>query len=860
MPDDGVIQIGTQVDLGPLKSGMGEFESVTKAALQQVALAQIAAKQASKDYLEVQKQFGAIAASNAQAAAIVTEEFGHQRAAVQELASAKKNLADIESAFKASLESETAAVAADTAAVEGLARAHSHTVSEVAAASGAIRVFEGNLPIRAVERFAVTTLGLGPILQAAFPVIGAIALTEMLVKVGAEMKKAYEEAEKLGETIKREFDDATAKVLLHNDELHVTNDRLENLIAKYSHQPENNLKLALDEAKVAADKLGDSLSSDIDKTLKLLEKNQTGFLSRAIFDQQDNKYVGEGAKRFQQQIADIRDAGLEAVRNATTETQAAAARAALNKNVADAYRGELQRVRDQENTARALQKEKETGSGSKASAFSRTDLSHEAAGIKDQTDLIETLKGYRQQLAANLDSIDLTNTNQKLETGANTAKAKFDNAKAGAETQRKAAREQMQEFEKEYSKLQSDHLLSVNEELNFWQRKLAALKEGSANFLKVQEKVGADYQRLFKEKVADQKGLDKENAAGAPGSNQFAQSLGAGDGSYVDSIFKAMRKDQEKDGRDTLAALKANFDEQYKAIDDGFKREEQRVKDHAQLGLISPKNEQGQLTQLHTADHTAQSANLQGRMDATDDPKAYEALLKQKQELDQKYALLHQADTTKMLLLDEQKYKQFFTTLNSGMQAAMNGWLQGTQTMSQAFGKMFDSILVSLFDFVEQWLLKKAEMWVLEQVFGDQARTQEAASTSATNVLEASSYAAVAGANALATTLDPAYAAAMFGVGMTFASLAAFEKGGIVGGSVGTAVPILAHAGERVLTAQQTQVFERTMSGSGGGGDTHIHISPQINALDGQSAAQAVKGLMPHLMREVSRTVRLSNL
>jgi hypothetical protein len=45
-------------------------------------------------------------------------------------------------------------------------------------------------------------------------------------------------------------------------------------------------------------------------------------------------------------------------------------------------------------------------------------------------------------------------------------------------------------------------------------------------------------------------------------------------------------------------------------------------------------------------------------------------------------------------------------------------------------------------------------------------------------------------------------------------ALAAFEKGGIVGGPAGAAVPIVAHAGERVLNVAQTRNFETLVSNS----------------------------------------------
>jgi hypothetical protein len=63
-----------------------------------------------------------------------------------------------------------------------------HTVPQMAAASAALRTLEGHLSIRAAERFITTFRGMGPVLQAAFPVFGAIAflgfVEQMVSKIG----------------------------------------------------------------------------------------------------------------------------------------------------------------------------------------------------------------------------------------------------------------------------------------------------------------------------------------------------------------------------------------------------------------------------------------------------------------------------------------------------------------------------------------------------------------------------------------------------------------------------------------------------------------------------------------------------
>lgn len=107
------------------------------------------------------------------------------------------------------------------------------------------------------------------------------------------------------------------------------------------------------------------------------------------------------------------------------------------------------------------------------------------------------------------------------------------------------------------------------------------------------------------------------------------------------------------------------------------------------------------------------------------------------------------------------------------------------------------------------------------------------------NVAEVTADAAVAAAGTMAywsainPPIAPAMAAAAFAETEAYAGLAAFEAGGIVSGGNGLPVPIMAHAGERVLSAPQTQNFERMVNGGGGSSHTtHINYSPHVSAFD----------------------------
>lgn len=78
-----------------------------------------------------------------------------------------------------------------------------HAIPRIAAASGAIREFEGTLPIRAVERFLSDTLGLGNALQALFPIVGAIATIGIGAKLANEFDPAIKAQKELTEATKK---------------------------------------------------------------------------------------------------------------------------------------------------------------------------------------------------------------------------------------------------------------------------------------------------------------------------------------------------------------------------------------------------------------------------------------------------------------------------------------------------------------------------------------------------------------------------------------------------------------------------------------------------------------------------------
>jgi hypothetical protein len=148
------------------------------------------------------------------------------------------------------------------------------SVTGVQAVSGALRVMEGNVTnnLRAAERWAASLPGVANALKVAFPAVGAIAFAGVLSELGGKVHNFFKEVQEAPAKINDAFRALNEPLRTTNDQLQLANDRLENDIAKLEGKRQNNLKVALDEARVAADQLADSLDKSLGGLTKLLQE------------------------------------------------------------------------------------------------------------------------------------------------------------------------------------------------------------------------------------------------------------------------------------------------------------------------------------------------------------------------------------------------------------------------------------------------------------------------------------------------------------------------------------------------------------------------------------------------------------
>jgi hypothetical protein len=218
----GGVSVTIEGDLGPLgvafteaqakaqQAGAGVAAAFT-AGSKTIAGAQAAVKTATENLASAQKQLASfIVAGNAEAIAAVA---GYRA----ELAAATANLTQIAGAAAAAAGAQVSLAAGAEVATVAL---HSE-VSEIQAASGALRVLEGSGGIRAAERLLTMVPGLGAALKMAFPLVGAIALYEAFDKLIGKASGLKEAEDELAQQTKA-TDDAFSKFVHTIDSINVS--------------------------------------------------------------------------------------------------------------------------------------------------------------------------------------------------------------------------------------------------------------------------------------------------------------------------------------------------------------------------------------------------------------------------------------------------------------------------------------------------------------------------------------------------------------------------------------------------------------------------------------------------------------
>lgn len=704
---------------------------------------------------------------------------------------------------------------AQEAAAKRLAAASEETAAKVsgmdrAMASAGVRIAAGTANMGmmggALGRVAAASSTLAPILAAAFPLAVGLLFVDMLQRAIESYQKWIE----LGEQTVHGLNDQTLSIRAQNDALDVTNARLENQIAKLEHRPENFLAVALAEDKVRADELAKSLGDALQKTVQLLEAGP-GIFSEIFLGKGDVSAVGDLLKPLERQYQ------LAQLSND----------AAAEKNVLLQAQTVLQQKLAEEQAQ---------------SATIEPSLEGSATVIGREKD-IDAVNAYKAALAGVNDMlarIGKTATNSADEhklASDQTAKQAIDAAnkisdrdgELNEDMQRNAAKE-LKSFE-ELQKGKLELAAQVQKELT---RIAEEAAKATAATLKSIDKESADaYVSSWREAIKSQ---DEAFRASQRGSERQIQGVGAqaslatagvSGGPITSAIHGEATKEQMTIAASAMAAAQAaaaNYNLQLAAI----ARAQAQVDTSTTAGVDEYRQLQTQLDQISRQYDAANDASQRWG----------NTMLQLAAQLKANFGTIGTAMTS-AIDTGAQSFNSNFVKMAQGGQSF-------GAVMQKTWSAMAESFITSILRMAERWVAAE----VLKLAATKAAGAAATESSLAQNAVQKLSAAKTAAAQAMTTVPFPLD---LVVAPIVFAAAMAFEKGGIVPGPSGSAMPALVHGGEGILPAKMTTLLMHSadnfgkgtrgggeMPGSSPGRPVNFHMHTTVNTLTSEGMQDAL--------------------
>ena len=849
-----ILQIGAAVDIAEFKAGMEQAAQNTRAAAGEMSQAfQALAAESQATTTEISSAWVRTAESSVAFARAKDQVRAASRAAKQaedddaaalaNLALAQQRAATAAAELAAAQKATMAASSQAAGAAEELAAATGHTGAQMAYASGAIRVFEGTLPIRAVERFITTTLGLGPLLTAAFPIVGLIALSEMLVRIAGKVVDLYENFVELKdvqeELIGVEERLARATIASFEQTQRLAEEHLRN-----TGKLVDAAQLHLQNLQSRPIDLGQFLKTDeIDKKLKELPEAMREDFKRTFTSILPGDISGL-IDRLKTSIGKAQSE-IESAQRTQTATEAGA--------VGSPY-----------------------GAGSTAAPgmFTERDVNQQKALIEIYSGLLQHLQQLQEQTAAET-QVATDQVGRAHEEEARKAEEAARRIQAAMRQKVDALRASDEEA---LDDMRSAGTLSLGTEQRFLEQRLAVEAAYPERVRALRHQLSEVLQREAQEQikihVALVKSVEENNRAMEEAEKQDTAALQKDLDERLRQEQENLKQQQEIDKTRLEGALEA--DEQQVRMQQAQLARQQSLGGSGWNPLASKAQELAALREQQALEERILALKIeQARIDAesaTDDIKREQALNRLAAAQAQ-YNLKVYEDQTKTLQLQQEQYQRFFNTVNDGLSRAVTSWISGQQKFSTSMARMWNDMvttfLTNLLKMELQWVENELVMTLTHQA-GNTARVASDATAAAQSqsislasalqqqlaaakVAAGNTWAAVSAIPVIGPILAPPAAAA------AFAAVLAFEQGGLV---PATGLAML-HANEMVLPAALSQHVMDTAGGGGatGGGvsSVHVHYSPTINGSgsDLKSMLSAHADHIGNIVRQQMRKGRL---
>jgi hypothetical protein len=387
-----------------------------------------------------------------------------------------------------------------------------HSVPQMSAASAAVRALEGNMThnIRAAERFISTTLGLAPLLEKAFPIIGAVALGAAVVEVGKQLIDFGGRAEDLARTMGvgwlqgaiYELTGVGKEVRALEDDMKRMNEELDASFRKrkqYVADQVRDKSGPVEGAGIESQGLQQQINASRTRILNL-EKQLAA--AQAIVDMPQHGKIQQGDfERDQSARAQARSLGVST----------------------DPDQARMQR----DDMLRNLEREK--------GAIAQLQM--------EQSRIIRD--GGKQQAADQQRAVELYNQNE---------------ARA-LEQMRKASEARMRVLQEEFAKINSISPMNEGQVLSFWNKALPQFDPKSPQFQEILSRVGTAAEKIHQkfQEALKKIGKEEEKLSAESGSGKAGVLFGFGDIGLFISGNEAVLAAQQK-AKSAQAAINAEWE------------------------------------------------------------------------------------------------------------------------------------------------------------------------------------------------------------------------------------------------------------------------------------------------------------
>lgn len=691
MADDGIVKIGTVVDVSGLQSGMAEARQVVQTSTDSMEMA----------FQKFAATTAETAVSQANLRAVLSQLVSGQipytlatkalTPALMEQSAATRNLQEAKAALLALEEKEPAVVRSG--------------ISARMAASSELRVLSGNFQgsTRAAGALLAMLPGVGEAIQSAFAVFGIVAFAEIAVEAGEKLYKAFDLGGQRARQTQQDIRAVNQELERSSTSLDVQIDKLQQEQAKLERIPFNGTKLVLDQAAEAAQNLADKLDQVVDREKKAIEGMSASFPQR-IFGQSQTGYEQTMLSEHAKWIGEAK----------TQQDQ-------LNESTS--YGNSLQtRLADLKAKQAAADKAAESSSG-------ETGI---VADYSREIQAVQQMISWQEQEQSNIKKTIQLNEQEgatqqaRDKRGAQTIGDSA--ARKAAEAERKANTIAIQADRSHLEAQKAVHAMTALEEAQYWENVALLSKSGSrryANALdesnkslarfqqqtsELSKRVGTELEATWQQGEAAAKKATKAQDDLAQAVSAAGEKMKAAQDAAAISLQEAGLRAGEASGRiNGLAAAQMQAQLHAKA----YREELERL--DAELTRIStdnspdvdPKQRQKQIGDLQ-----AQKVQVQGQAQTT--------------------AI---ADKSNIQQQISQPYLQAFDQINQGWLQVQDRMFYSMQNISIAFAEMGQQIFLSIVNSMEKAVLVAAEHDLL-MVINHQAANQTIVASDAQKAAE----------------------------------------------------------------------------------------------------------------------------